>query len=115
MMRCKVTAIELTENGIHLLKFHTKQKQETDKKIKGRWIDRLIMPLILSNLNRMGEIISNINGIYQQCDSREGESTPSSPSFSFSLSSIALLSKSVNILHFVSFILANELPRANVV
>lgn len=28
---------------------------------------------------------------------------------------IALLSKSVNILHFVSFILANELPQANVV
>lgn len=62
----------------------------------------------------MGEIILNINGIYQQCDSREGESH-SLLSLSFSLSLIALLSKSVNILHFVSFILANELPRANVV
>jgi len=36
------------------------------------------------------------------------------PSLSLSLSLIALLSKSVNILHFVSFILANELPQANV-
>lgn len=67
----------------------------------------------------MGEIILNINGIYQQCDSREGEShslpSLSLLSLSLSLSLIALLSKSVNILHFVSFILANELPRANVV
>lgn len=65
----------------------------------------------------MGEIILNINGIYQQCDSREGEShsLPSLSLLSLSLSLIALLSKSVNILHFVSFILANELPRANVV
>lgn len=39
-----MTAIELTENGIHLLKFHTKYKQEEDRQNKkgDREIDRQI-------------------------------------------------------------------------